>query len=415
MDLSITEIKKKGVKIVVYDGESGEELVEVIEEKEESPSVEDGDIMKMFLNQIGKISVLNKEKEQELFKKINRLNLAISALAQMSSHYQRLKVCQGIIERQEQVEGDKDVAIDIFVETLKNDVPHLLKCFAFIREHPTIGDEKINTAIVACEAMLNRAEKKYGLGIEDIIRVYLRISAAEEAASRLKKQAVEGNLRLVVSIAKRYTGRGLSLLDLIQEGTIGLMRAVDLFEYERGFKLSTYAGWRIRQAIMRALADQSHTIRIPIHISGELSIVRKTTKELERQLCRTPTDEEVATKSGLSLEKVRSVLGLPMEPVSLDTSVGEDDDSSLVDFIENKANPPDQDAYSEEVERHIAKALNALTPREEAVIRARFGIGEKESSLEEIGRKYDVTRERIRQIEKKALKRLSKRPRLRVL
>lgn len=393
---------------MAYDGEFGEEIVEEIEEKE-SPSVGCEDILKMFLDQIGKILPLNKEREQELFKKISRLNLAISALAQMSSHYQRLQVCQSIIERQEQVEGGEGVALGIFVETLKNDVPHLLKGFAFIREHPTSGDERINAALITCEAMLRRAEEKYGLGIEDIIKVYLRISVAEEAVVRLKKQAVEVNLRLVVSVAKKYMNRGLPLLDLIQEGNIGLMRAIDLFEYERGFKLSTYATWWIRQAITRALANQSRTIRIPVHMGETSSMVRKTTKKLERELCRTPTEEEVAAKSGLSLEDVVSVRMLPKEPISLGTPVGEDGEDCFIDFIENQGRLPDEGACLEELERHVAEVLSALSPKEEAVIRARFGIREKERTLEEIGRKFDVTRERIRQIEKKALKRLKKR------
>ena len=243
---------------------------------------------------------------------------------------------------------------------------------------------------------------------EEIKDAVKHLDVAEEKVKRGKAELVEANLRLVVSIAKKYTNRGLQFLDLIQEGNIGLMKAVDKFEYKRGYKFSTYATWWIRQAITRAIADQARTIRIPVHMIETINKLIRTSRHLVQKLGREPTPEEIAERMDLPLDKVRKILKIAREPISLETPIGEEEDSHLGDFIEDKkAVSPLEAAIRYDLQRQINSALETLTPREEKVLRKRFGIGEAtDHTLEEVGQDFEVTRERIRQIEAKALRKL---------
>jgi RNA polymerase primary sigma factor len=277
------------------------------------------------------------------------------------------------------------------------------------------GGKKYSNALARFEAEVEKRQKKladlevaYKLSINEIKEINRDVSIGEAKARRAKKEMVEANLRLVISIAKKYTNRGLQFLDLIQEGNIGLMKAVDKFEYRRGYKFSTYATWWIRQAITRSIADQARTIRIPVHMIETINKLNRISRQMLQEMGREPTPDELAVRMEMPEDKVRKVLKIAKEPISMETPIGDDEDSHLGDFIEDTSvtSPIDQ-ATTESLRETTHSVLSQLTPREAKVLRMRFGIDmNTDHTLEEVGKQFDVTRERIRQIEAKALRKL---------
>jgi RNA polymerase primary sigma factor len=268
--------------------------------------------------------------------------------------------------------------------------------------------EYIKSDVVIAQKAIKLVEERVSLSIKDIKEINRAMSMGETKMRRAKKDMVEANLRLVISIAKKYTNRGLQFLDLIQEGNIGLMKAVDKFEYRRGYKFSTYATWWIRQAITRSIADQARTIRIPVHMIETINKLNRVSRQMMQDMGREPTPEELSKQLDMPEDKVRKVLKIAKEPISMETPIGDDEDSNLGDFIEDTViHSPLKNATEDSLHFATDDVLSSLTAREAKVLRMRFGIGmNTDHTLEEVGKQFDVTRERIRQIEAKALRKL---------
>jgi RNA polymerase primary sigma factor len=352
------------------------------------------------------------DKFEKLYKEISELKLTpdftLTVRNKFKSRIEKIRK----IEREIMIlcVRESDLPRKDFISTFPENETNLKWMDKFIRAKRKYSSKlaKVKDQVVKLQNHLKTIETNSSLSIKDLKALNRELTLGETQARRAKKEMVEANLRLVISIAKKYTNRGLQFLDLIQEGNIGLMKAVDKFEYRRGYKFSTYATWWIRQAITRSIADQARTIRIPVHMIETINKLNRITRQMVQEKGREPTPEELSKEMDMPEDKVRRVLKIAKEPISMETPVGDDEDSHLGDFIEDiDADLPDDSATQEGLKETTRNVLSGLTPRESKVLRMRFGIEmNTDHTLEEVGKQFDVTRERIRQIEAKALRKL---------
>jgi RNA polymerase primary sigma factor len=400
-----------------------EELLASDEEDEEYDETED--IVQAYFHSMGNISILKREEEIELAKSLREGKEIIRGIVTSMPLYSKLEA--GLNgesgEELDTAHDDKaDEALEMSLKVLDNLMIKMDITDRKIAKHGTLKDLKklikekkrhdinpvqLNALAKEVQNEYRRLESEVGIKIDELKAGWERITRARTLVSEAKNELITRNLRLVINIAKNYVGRGLTLLDLIQEGNIGLMKAVDKFKYEMGFKFSTYATWWIRQAITRALIDQTKTIRVPVHMMEFYNKVTKASRELTQQLGREPGKEEIAERLAVPTLKIEEAFRAIQDPIALQTPVG-DDDSKLEDFISDKDSPsPYSDSERNNITEQILRVLNTLTPREAEIIRMRFGIGyDRDYTLEEVGRHLSITRERVRQIEAKALRKL---------
>jgi RNA polymerase primary sigma factor len=436
-------LQDMGVKVT--DSEEGLAAEEEVHEEEEVGEYEKTeDLVQAYFHSMGDISILTKDEETELAKRLEEGKEIIRDIVVGLPLYRKIEASLAVSEEDSSESGREEPDEEAAEEEEKPDeaLATSLKILDGLMKKLEVTEKKIGRhgslrdlkkviadkkkkdvnptklAIVAKEVQseYKRVETEIGIKIDEIKTKWDRITRARSLVMEAKNELITRNLRLVVNIAKNYVGRGLPLLDLIQEGNIGLMKAVDKFKYEKGFKFSTYATWWIRQAITRALIDQTKTIRVPVHMMEFYNRVTKATRELTQSLGREPSNEEIGKKLGVPTRKVEEVFRAIQDPIALQTPVG-DEDTELEDFIGDKNSPsPYSDAERNEISDQILMILKTLTPKEEKVIRMRFGIGvDRDHTLEEVGRHLSITRERVRQIEAKALRKLKHPSRLRAL